>query len=92
MRQRLAGDTASATSARVPCCGWPSRAGAMLAMRFMHVAVFQATHVSSCVVLRLALSAAMHRAPLRRVAHARISSLQGEGEGEGGQRRGNLSL
>ena len=75
MRQRLAGDTASATSARVPCCGWPSRVGAMVVMRFMAVAVFHATHVSSWVVLREALRAAMQRAPLRRAAHARMSSL-----------------
>ena len=91
MRQRLAGDTASATSARVPCCGWPSLAGAMLPMRFMQVAVFQATHVSSCVVLRLALSAAMQRAPLRRAAHDRMSSLQAEGAGRRGGKGACLS-
>ena len=85
-RQRLAGDTASATSARVPCCGWPSLAGAMLPMRFMQVAVFQATHVSSCVVLRLALSAAM-----RRAAHDRMSSLQAEGAGRRGGKGACLS-
>ena len=76
MRARLAAATASATSARVPCCGWPSRAGAMVATRFKQVAVFQATHVSSCVVFRLAFSAAMQRAPLRRAAQDRMSSLQ----------------
>jgi hypothetical protein len=44
-------------------------------MRFMHVAVFHATQVSSCVVFREAFSAAMHRAPLRRAAQDRMSSL-----------------
>lgn len=72
---RLPGATASATRARVPCCGCPSRVGAMVPTRFMHVAVFQATHVSSCEVLRLAFSAAMQRAPLRRAAHDKMSSL-----------------
>lgn len=75
MRHRLVGATASATSARVPCCGCPSRVGAIVPSRLMHVAAFQATHVSSWLVFREALRAAMQRAPLRRAAHARMSSL-----------------
>jgi len=46
-------------------------------MRFMHVAVFQATQVSSWVVFKEAFNAAMQRAPLRRAAHDRMSSLHG---------------
>ena len=76
MRHKFAGATASATRARVPCCGWPVRAGAMVPTRLRHVAVFQATHVSSWEDLRLALRAAMQRAPLRRAAQDRMSSLQ----------------
>lgn len=52
----------------------------MVLIRFMQVAVFHATQVSSWVVLREAFSAAMHRAPLRRAAHDRMSSLHVGGQ------------
>ena len=41
--------------------------------------MFQATHVSSWEALRLALSAAMQRAPLRRAAQDKMSSLHAFG-------------
>ena len=55
MRQRVAGDTASATSARVPCGGWPSRAGAMLPIRSCQACACSTDSKLSVAILQLNL-------------------------------------